>query len=154
MIELFARTDFELKEISGLTPIHISDEISSLSAILLDDDYYKAMLEGKGVVSGLSVLRPEYLILFKVKAYMDLRNRKENGENIDSRDIKKHKNDILRISTEFLLEPINMLPETVQMDIKEFARILEDESFDVTLLQNYGLENGELVERLRRLYML
>ena len=36
MIELFARTDFKLKEMNGLTPIHIDDEVSSLSAILLN----------------------------------------------------------------------------------------------------------------------
>lgn len=154
MIELFARTDCELKEISGLTPIHVGDDISSLSAILLDDDYYKTLLDGKININGLSVLRPEYLILFKAKAYMDLRSRKEIGENIDSRDIKKHKNDILRISAEFLLEPINMLPEKVYMDISEFARMLEREPFDASLLQNYGLENEELVERLRRLYVV
>ena len=33
MIEIFARTDFELKEMDGLAPIHIDDEVSSLSAI-------------------------------------------------------------------------------------------------------------------------
>lgn len=154
MIELFARTNFELKEISGLTPIHISDEVSSLSAILLDDDYYKTLLAGKVVVNGLSVLRLEYLILFKAKAYLDLRNRKDNGENIDSRDIKKHKNDILRISTEFLLEQINMLPETVHTDIRTFVRGLEEEPFDATLLQNYGLKNQEIMERLGRVYSI
>ena len=56
MIELFCRTDFELKEVEGITPIHIDDEISSLSAILLDDDYYKVLLEGKVVT-----LKPQNL---------------------------------------------------------------------------------------------
>ena len=32
------------------------------------------------------------------------------------------------------------------------VRGLVGEPFDVTLLQNYGLENGELVERLDRIY--
>lgn len=56
MIELFCRTDFELKKAEGITPIHIDDEISSLSAILLDDDYYKVLLEGKVVT-----LKPQNL---------------------------------------------------------------------------------------------
>ena len=71
MIELFCRSDFELKSAEGITPIHIDDEVSSLSAILLNDDYYKALLNGKEVRNGLSVLRPEYIILFKAKAYLD-----------------------------------------------------------------------------------
>lgn len=152
MIELFARTDFELKEMNGLTPIHIDDEVSSLSAILLDDDYYKALLEGKVVINELSVLRPEYLILFKAKAYLDLRARKENGENVDLRDIKKHKNDILRIISEFMLEKINMLPETVHTDVKNFILKLDKEPFDANLLQSYALSNEEIVERLREVY--
>ena len=60
--------------------------MSSLSAILLDDDYYHVLLEGKSNANGLSVLRPEYLILFKAKAYLDLKQRKENGENVDSKN--------------------------------------------------------------------
>ena len=57
-------------------------------------------LSGKVVVQELSVLRPEYLLLFKAKAFLDLSARKANGEHVDSRDIKKHKNDILRIAME------------------------------------------------------
>ena len=153
MLELFARSDFELKEVSGLTPIHIDDEVSSLSAILLDEDYYKTLLAGRTVINGLTVLRPEYLILFKARAYLDLRNRKEKGENIDSRDVKKHKNDILRISMEFLLQPIRQLPQTVHADMKEFIEGLEEEPFDTNLLKEYRLENSELIEKLYNIYM-
>lgn len=88
MIELFCRSDFKLENAEGITPIHIDDEISSLSAILLDDDYYKILLDGKVVRNGLSVLRPEYIILFKAKAYLDLKQRKETGGTVDSNDIK------------------------------------------------------------------
>lgn len=152
MLELFARTDFKLKEMDGLAPIHIDDAVSSLSAILLNDDYYDILLAGKAVIRDLSVLRPEYLILFKAKAYLDLSERKENGENVDSRDIKKHKNDILRIIVEFILEKIDALPETVHMDVNNFIKRLEIEPFEANLLKNYGLSNEELVDRLRQLY--
>lgn len=154
MIELFARTDFMLRKMNGLTPIHMDDEISSLSAILLNEDYYKILLDGKDVIQELSVLRPEYLILFKAKAYLDLRERKENGEKVDSRDIKKHKNDIFRISAEFLLKRIDVLPESVHKDVREFITKLEVEPFDASLLQNYGLSNNDVVARLREVYGL
>ena len=83
VIELFCRTDFELKNIEGITPVHIDDEVSSLSAILLDDDYYKVLLKGKVIANNLSVLRPEYLILFKAKAYLDLKSKKEANHFTD-----------------------------------------------------------------------
>ena len=34
-------------------------DISSLSAILLDDDYYQVLLNGRVMENGFSVLRPE-----------------------------------------------------------------------------------------------
>lgn len=154
IIELFARTDFQLKVRNGLTPIHIDDKVSSLSAILLNDDYYSILLEGKVVVQELSVLRPEYLILFKAKAYLDLKDRKEQGVHVDSRDIRKHKNDILRIAVEFVLGDISNLPITVTKDIGQFISKLKTESFDAGILKNYGISNEELIENLRKLYNL
>ena len=153
MIELFCRTDFELKEVEGITPIHIDDEISSLSAILLDDDYYKTLLDGKVVKNGLSVLRPEYIILFKAKAYLDLKMRKESGETVDSEDIKKHIKDILRIAAELMLERVADLPETVDSDVQTFIDSLEQEPFDQNSLKIYGLKNDDVVSLLKRIYI-
>ena len=98
MVELFCRSNFELREMTGITPIHIDDEVSSLSAILLNDDYYRILLEGKVVRNGLSVLRPEYLILFKAKAFLDLKQRKDREEAVDSKNISKHKCQIIYTS--------------------------------------------------------
>ena len=137
MIELFCRKNFELREMNGITPIHMDDAVSSLSAILLNDDYYKILLDGKTVINGLSVLRPEYLILFKAKAYLDLRERKENGEKVDSNDIKKHKKDVLRIASELVLK---------------FVSSLKREPFDANSLKNYGLKNEDVVQVLTRVF--
>ena len=79
MIELFCRTDFELKDAEGITPIHIDDEISSLSAILLNEEYYELLKTGQIIVDGIPVLRPTCLIPFKMKAYLDLSMRKKSG---------------------------------------------------------------------------
>ena len=56
MIELFARTENILESETVLTPIHIDDGVSSLSAILLNDAYYQILLEGRNVIDGVSVL--------------------------------------------------------------------------------------------------
>ena len=45
-----------------ITPLHISDKVSSLSAIMLNDDYYEFMMNGRKVVNGVGVLGAEYLI--------------------------------------------------------------------------------------------
>ena len=152
MIELFCRNNFELRKMTGITPIHIDDSVSSLSAILLDDEYYKALLEGKVVRNGLSVLRPEYLILFKAKAYLDLKQMKEKGEAVDSSDIKKHKKDILRITAELMLESVSEVPAKVKLDIDTFIDLLGQDPFDSNSLKSYGLKNDDVVEVLHRIF--
>ena len=152
MMELFCRSSFELRNAEGITPIHIDDEISSLSAILLNDDYYKALLNGKVMRNGLSVLRPEYIILFKAKAYLDLKMRKDLGEKVDSSDIKKHKKDVLRIASELMLEKVEELPIAVDTDIHRFINLLEQEPFDQNSLKRYMLKNEDVVEVLKRVF--
>lgn len=152
MIELFCRSDFELREMTGITPIHIDDTVSSLSAILLNDNYYNVLLKGISIVKGLSVLRPEYLILFKSKAYLDLKQRKAAGESVDSNDIKKHKKDVLRITAELMLEKTESLPTSVKTDINTFIESLEKEPFDDNSLKNYSLKNQEVIEALKRVF--
>ena len=58
MIELFTRRldAIQLPEDAVLTPLPMDEDISSLSAILLDDDYYDFLKQGKVTVDGVTVL--------------------------------------------------------------------------------------------------
>lgn len=77
-IELFSRNPgYHLNIEEGIIPIHIDDETSSLSAILLNDAYYSLMMNGRTVVDDICVLKPEYLIPFKMFAWLDLSEKKE-----------------------------------------------------------------------------
>ena len=100
MIEIFSRNpDFIILEDDAvLTPLLIDDEISSLSAILLNEAYYELLKTGQKMVDGIPVLSPTCLIPFKAKAWLDLKERKLNGDQVDSKNIKKHKNDVFRLA--------------------------------------------------------
>ncbi|WP_288189445.1 hypothetical protein [Clostridium sp. CAG:43] len=100
MIEIFSRNpDFIILEDDAvLTSLLIDDEISSLSAILLNEAYYELLKTGQKMVDGIPVLSPTCLIPFKAKAWLDLKERKLNGEQVDSKNIKKHKNDVFRLA--------------------------------------------------------
>ena len=93
MIELFSKkpNNLLLDDHARITPLHIDEEISSLSAILLNEAYYGLLQSGKTMVDGVSVLDAVCLIPFKAKAWLDLSSRKDNGERIDSKNIRKHK---------------------------------------------------------------
>ena len=100
MIEIFSRNpDFIiLEDDTVLTSLLIDDEISSLSAILLNEAYYELLKTGQKMVDGIPVLSPTCLIPFKAKAWQDLKERKLNGDQVDSKNIKKHKNDVFRLA--------------------------------------------------------
>jgi hypothetical protein len=57
-----------------------------------------SVLHGRTQIDGITILDAGYLIPFRAKAWLDLTNRKSSGENIDSKNIRKHKNDIFRLS--------------------------------------------------------
>ena len=79
MLELFSRLpDRVLFHGEGrVTPIPINDEVASLSAILLDDDYYQLVHEGTVLIDNLPIVKATHLIPLKVQAWSDLSFRKE-----------------------------------------------------------------------------
>ena len=152
MIELFARTEWMQDEQAVLTPIHIDDSVSSLSAILLNEAYYRALLEGKTIVDGLSVLRPSWLILFKAKAWLDLKDKSDKGEHVDPSDNKKHRNDIVRIAVEMVLDECKAEGE-IREDIIRFMSEVDITDELIRDLKLYGVKPDDIINRLRMTYL-
>ena len=97
-IELFSRKpDYHLESDGEIIPIHIDDDISSLSSIMLNDDFYDFMRHGKITINGLSVLKASYIIPFKMYAWLNLRDEKAAGKHVNSKDLRKHKNDVFQL---------------------------------------------------------
>lgn len=153
MIELFSRRpEFQARHPEiHLTPLPVSDDISSLSAIMLDDNYYQLMLEGRQTVDGVSVLRAEYLILFKMKAWLDLQKKKADGAHVNERDLKKHKNDVFRLFS--VMEPSSQIEisPAVEADLKQFIQMMTNEQID---LERLGFDEVSLEEILNTLKMI
>lgn len=153
MLELFARTETVLSENSDLTPIHIDDGISSLSAILLDDAYYEALLTGRDVINGISILKPEWIIPFKVKAWLELQEKQHQNIHVDSRNIKKHRNDIIRIASELVLSPVD-LPEKVREDMQLFLSGFTVTDDELKSLHLSGVHSEDILQLLRDTYKI
>ncbi len=154
MLELFSRKPDALS-IAGethLTPIPVDDEIASLSAILLDDAYYAFIMQGKRQKYGLSVIGPEHLIPLKARAWMDLSQRKQQGENIDSKNIRKHRNDVFRLYQ--VAEPGNKiaLPATIATDLKYFFDLIGGEVVDLPALGFRSTNLEAIIDDMRKMY--
>jgi hypothetical protein len=137
-----------------IAPIPIDEDISSLSAILLDDDYYTFLCSGKIVIDGVTVLGPAYLIPFKAKAWLDLSERKKMGEQVDSKNIRKHKNDVFRLTDLIDSEIKVVTPETVIKDMQDFIERMKEENVDLKQLGIVGRKKGDILEELSKIYIL
>jgi hypothetical protein len=156
MIELFARRldAIVLPENAVLTPLPIDEEISSLSAIMLNDDYYEFLKQGRISVSGVTILDAPYLIPFKAKAWIDMSDRKAAGEQVDSKNIRKHKNDVFRL-TELLdqnQEKLPYLPDAVRKDMSKFIELMAEEDVNLKQLGVLGKTKQEILEQLSFIY--
>ena len=141
MLELFSRQPDVLQVADGshLTPLPVEEDASSLSAILLDNDYYEFIRAGRQEIDGLPMVGAAQLIALKTRAWLDLTERAGRGEQIDSKTIKKHKNDVFRLYQ--ILDPAidPSAPETVKKDIREFISRMRVEEVD---LKSLGLRTG------------
>lgn len=129
MLELFSRVPDGIAFFppGHLTPIPFDEQISSLSAILLDDAYYRFVLEGRRRKHGLpSWVGEDRLIPLKALAWVEMTERVGRGEVIDSRKIRKHLEDVLALSG--LLQPgqVIEIPERVRIDMSRFLQLAND----------------------------
>lgn len=156
MIELFSRKPYNLnlKFQDGLTPIHIDDSILSLSAILLDDGYYDILLNSRMVINGYPIVEIEAIILFKIKAWLDKKERQDRGEQIDSRDIRKHKNDIFRLLVNVLPSSKMEISEGIKEDIRLFVGLINKDRPDLKNLGIRGTSFEDIMDLLVNIYLL
>ena len=156
MLELFGRKPdgLMLEGESTLTPIPIDEDVSSLSAILMDDNYYQLMLAGKHEIDEVCVLEPATIVVFKAKAWLDLTARKQAGERVDSKSINKHKNDVFRLFQ--LLAPENKigLPDEIRDEMRQFIESVRQAPPVLKSLNIKGVTVEEVFETFNEIYQL
>jgi len=156
MLELFSRKPdaLAIAEGSHLTPIPTDDAASSLSAILLNDAYYRFIHSGRRILNGLSIVGAEHLLSLKARAWCELTDRKARGDSVDSRDIRKHLNDVFRlypiIDPDFQPE----LPVEVRNDLIHFLEAAAKEDVNLKQLGLPGRTLEEVLADLRDIYGL
>ena len=129
MIELLSRHPDVLGEPKGfvIEPIPTDEDVSSLSAIIMDDDYYHfrrqrqmCIRDSSQLTDGIRHANSAALIALKARAYLNLMADKRDGKHVNTKDIKKHRSDILKnvvIMTEDNIEA----PASIVACIREFV---------------------------------
>ena len=130
MLELFSRRPDGLDLAAGqeITPIPAGADHHSLSAILVDDDYYSLIQTHQTVRDGLRFATATSLIALKARAWLDLTKRLAEGQQIDSKDIAKHRNDVFRLAGTLPGEPGPQLSDVITDDLGRFLRSFPEDS--------------------------
>ena len=87
-----------------------------------------------------------------MRAWLDLCRRKNEGEHVNSGDIKKHKNDVFRLMN--IINPDENIntPEMVRDDVRKFITKMPQERIN---MKNIGLdmELNEALNILKYIYL-
>lgn len=128
MLELFSRRPdgLDLRVGQVVVPLGEREASTSLSAILLDDDYYRTLREHAVVLDGLPVATASVLVPLKARAWIDLTARRANGAHIDLRDADKHRNDVFRLAAILPGDAVT-LPPAVRDDLRRFLDAFPDD---------------------------
>jgi len=156
MIELFSRRPegLQLPDDVTMTKVAVDDDLVSLSALLLDDEYYAAMQASTTVIDGISIVDQDLLIPFKAKAWLDLVGRKAKGVNVDTKHVKKHRNDVFRLAQLLIPEQHIDVSDGIANDLRDFLNaVRNDRNFDpnafgVQFTRDEGIALLESVYRL------
>ncbi|KAF0212418.1 MAG: hypothetical protein FD178_3168 [Ignavibacteria bacterium] len=154
MLELFSRKPDLIKEIPGmhLTNIPTGEEASSLSAILLDDEYYSFTLANTQLTDGLHLANEIALICLKARAFLNNARRKAEGHEVQQDDITKHRNDVIRLTATLTPGTIVPVPNIVKADLLQYIEIIRTENPNIKqLLKNQGMANitiNQIIEQL------
>jgi hypothetical protein len=106
------------------------------------------------VIDNIPVLSAEFILPYKARAWIDLNRLKHEGQLVDSKVIKKHRNDVFRLSV--LLAPTQRVDvaESIKQDVAAFLNAMTiDEGLN---LKDLGIRSGlnEVLNHLRNIYQL
>ncbi len=156
MLELFSRQPegLDLAADGHLTPLPIDEAAASLSAILLNEDYYTFLKSMVRETSGIPVLNEAAIIPFKARAWLDLRQQREDGVKVDEKNIKKHRNDIARLLQLLSPDARYPLPDPIAADMRSFVDLATaEDDFDPTQFK-IKMTRSDVAARLSAAYEL
>lgn len=120
-IELLSHHNEVFTKAAHTEPLPIEGDVSSLSAIILDEPYYELTVRNTFISKGLRYASPVALAALKARAYLNLLAEREAGHHVNSKDILKHRNDVLKLTATMTPGETTEVRQEVIDTIKEFA---------------------------------
>lgn len=155
-LELFCKVPDVIDANQGahLTPIPVEEGLSSLSAILLDEEYYAYTIKNSEQKGDVHFALPHTLICLKAFAFLNNTERKANGQAVQSVNIKKHKYDVFRMVLMLNENDLFETPETIKADLQRFADVVKNELPNPAIFEGNGFGKQDMQEIFNRFVKL
>ena len=155
-IELFSKMPggLQLPEDAHITPVPVNGTIVSLSAILLNEEYYSLVQASKIEISNISTVRSDVLMVLKATAFLGNSARKAAGQEVRSIDIIKHKLDFFRLYRIIDPQLRLALPKQIKSDIQQFLNRMAEDKFDVRVVGIRGEDTPTVLANVTRIFEL
>ena len=127
-LEFCAKRPLDAPADLNVMRIPAGEDVSSLSAILLDGDYFELVRRNGLTNQGIPTVSGACLIPLKAKAWLNLTARKAGGTHVDQKDIDKHRNDVFRLLLSVAPADKIQLTPAIVSDLREFIARLPAES--------------------------
>jgi hypothetical protein len=121
---------FELSDGQKAIPVSAGLGRHSLSAILLDDAYFGLIRDHHDEREGLWVANATSLIPLKAHAWLNLNRAREQGQTVDSGNIKKHRADVFGLAATLPGIEGPELPDSIKQDLAAFLQAFPTSSAD------------------------
>lgn len=160
VLEIFARNESEIVLDEGQYIIPIaSDSSMKLSAILLDDEYFGLIKENiHKTGQNIPLINSVGNICLKARAHRELLERKKvDDSSVDTKDIKKHRNDILKVTLTLVGDERPLIGPTVKTDLEiALAEInqITPEQFKGIMKGYPDVDLGALVAVLKNVFAI
>lgn len=120
-----------------LTPIPVGKSIPSLSAIIMDKEYYEFTLSHRTVIDGLSVADLIALVCLKATAFVNLSLQKRvDHSSVQGHDIRKHRDDVFKLLSAIGNTDTTKLPVNIKLKVEAFAYMIEESCNDRDFLKS------------------
>lgn len=151
-LELFCKVPdvIDANEGAHLTPIPVEEGLSSLSAILLDEEYYAYTIKNSEQKGDVHFALPHTLICLKAFAFLNNTERKANGQDIQSGNIKKHKYDVFRMVLMLNENDVFETPKTIKADLQRFADAVKNDLPNPAIFKDNGFGKQDMQEIFNR----
>lgn len=159
-IELFSKKpeDLKLFEEQHIIPLKEATQEQQFSGILLEDEYYDLIKNHSKDGEHCKYIGAEAQIPLKARAFIEIRERKEKGFDVNERDIKKHRNDILQLSQALTIGEnltITGLP-LIHLNnyLEEISKMQNDEDMKKYCEENSLGSIAEIIVAIKNFYQI